>query len=461
MGGELGVSSTPGVGSTFWFQAHLQQADHPQTLAPTDSLSNHDVLLITQDSSISSSLHLAAKKWGMDCRNAPSANQGLEELSDAAERGNPYSLVILDSTSVDCVPSMFANQITIYGRIASTPLILVASDEHADAKLDPLRRYSSILRNPIDTAPLFNSIHAALVDELYSPDVSKLSDKMGISGSAPALKLLVAEDNVTTQKVLKLFLEKAGHVVTIVDDGAAALTMLADQSYDAVIVDMQMPRVSGLDVIQHFRYGSDPEHNLPFIVLTANATRETQIECEIAGADAFLTKPIRAQLLLDTLSQTIADRAPTTLSKYERGKTSTLPEQILDSETLEQLMFFGMGEEFIRTLLPGFQVDIENDIESMSMALHSGLFDVVRDTAHGLRGTAYGLGGQALGDAAGEIEALSTDDLALSGPSRIEELGQLYLRTVEMLKEATSDHDLSATSDKAQPRAKTGPDLLV
>ena len=431
MGGEIGVDSIAGSGSTFWFHVPLTQSATQRSTTVDDE----QIIVVTDNQALSSQLQRMIGEWGNQCRSVESGNAVGTITQLRSNPRNHKHLVIVDSDIERSTPSHLANEIAVSGGLNRIDLVLVARDGTQRDHIDPLRSYLAILTYPIRKAELYNAVRNSLDSAGPTPASTEFSEYVGVSLEQQGLNLLVAEDSVTTQKVLRLFLEKAGHYVVVVDDGRSALNALAEQRFDAVIVDMQMPHTSGLDVIRTYRYGADLEGTVPFIVLTANATRETKEECEAAGADAYLTKPIKAKVLLDTLSKLVlpkADSGTHETDRYLQSNTDTL----IDIQTIEQLLKFGDdGTAFISSLLPDFQKDVEQDLEDMLLACEAGMFDELRDTAHGLQGTAYGLGAKSLGDVAGEIERFSIDSMESYGVETIAELKRIYERTVREFRQ--------------------------
>src|SRR3546814_19541627 len=124
------------------------------------------------------------------------------------------------------------------------------------------------------------------------------------------MRVLVADDQSANLMVLRRLLEKAGHRPQIVDDGEDVLTAIENQSFDAVIIDLHMPGVSGVEIMKQTRFLEAGRKRTPIIVLTADATAEARLECERAGSSAFMPKPAIVQKLLETMSETPDGRVP-------------------------------------------------------------------------------------------------------------------------------------------------------
>src|SRR5260370_12219325 len=163
---------------------------------------------------------------------------------------------------------------------------------------------------PVKTRLLFNVIHSATAVQGSQEGVISLSDYYATrDANRRRYQILVAEDNAVNQRVIVGILERAGHRVRVVDDGEQALDVLESERFDVIIMDLNMPELGGLDAARAYRF-MDPEAiQVPIIMLSADVTSEAIKECEDAGIDAFLPKPVEARRLLDAIASLIANRA--------------------------------------------------------------------------------------------------------------------------------------------------------
>jgi two-component system sensor histidine kinase RpfC len=220
----------------------------------------------------------------------------------------------------------------------------------------------------------------------------------------PALDVLVAEDNAVNQKVIAMLLEHDGHRVHIAEDGDQALEALEKRPYDLAIVDLQMPGTDGVDVVKMFRFAHGDRADMPFIVLTANATTDAIRECEEAGVDDFLTKPIEAKPLRDairavtaqgSLTHTSKRLAPEPVSSSEENLESMLP--LLDGDKLLELQALrGLGST--QELVDIFVSDTEELLSAMEDALRTASQERFRELSHALEGSAANIGAEKMRD---------------------------------------------------------------
>lgn len=222
--------------------------------------------------------------------------------------------------------------------------------------------------------------------------------------SMPALDVLVAEDNAVNQKVIAMLLEHDGHRVHIAEDGDQALEALEKRPYDLAIVDLQMPGTDGIDVVKMFRFAHGDRADMPFIVLTANATTDAIRECEAVGVDDFLTKPIEAKPLRDAIRAVTANGSLTLSSKRLAAEPvpsseedlEPMPSSLDGNKLLELQALRGLGS--IQELVDVFVSDTEELLSAMEDALRTASQERFRELSHALEGSAANIGAEKMRD---------------------------------------------------------------
>ena len=282
---------------------------------------------------------------------------------------------------------------------------------------------------------MFNALHASATAQQYeSEDVIWLNDRYkrhaGIRQSG--LKILVAEDNAINRKVISKILESAGHRPVLVENGEQALDALARETFDLVILDMQMPVVSGLEVVKIHRFTGPKDSSLRFLILTANATTEAMKECREAGVDGYLTKPIEPAKLLDQIDR-LAPKGtvPKTGDKPEKIVFETIPAtlpsaHVLNDATLASLEIMGKRSTFIPELIHGFLHDTEGLLEGMEKAMREKRYSDFRDLAHAMKGSAGSVGVQSLYDVCSVISGVCDDLLGKEASALMHDLVTQY-----------------------------------
>jgi two-component system sensor histidine kinase RpfC len=302
--------------------------------------------------------------------------------------------------------------------------------------------FSSILHLPLDSTLLFNAIYAARIEHLSPENVVSLAEHYRQRAGARKLDILVAEDNETNQKVIKGILERADHKVYLVSDGEQALDALetGEIHFDLIILDMNMPAMSGLDVFKAYRF-MDTKSDVPVVILTADATCEAMQACKEVGVNSFLTKPVDARKLLGTLAD--LTRISELNQFQEKAIVQTLTNEPptchgiqLDEHKLDSLNELGSGPEFIKQLVEGFTRDGERLMEKLSRAVKHRDFPELRDAAHALKGTAAELGAVQLVDLCKDIEGLKPYDVVSEKPTAlVRKVNDTFLNTCLMLSE--------------------------
>ncbi|MCS3748735.1 two-component system sensor histidine kinase RpfC [Xanthomonas arboricola] len=238
-----------------------------------------------------------------------------------------------------------------------------------------------------------------------------------------SMHILVADDHLANRLVLQRLLQKAGHRVTCVDGGEAVLDALAEADYDAAIVDLHMPGVSGLDMLKQLRVmqaGGTP--GTPVVVLSADVTPESIRSCEQAGAYAFLAKPVAAIKLLDTLAE-IAVNQKLRQSDPTIAIRSPAPSgAVLDPAVLDELAELGMGNEFEREFIQQCLSDAAACVVQLGKAAADEDWARLREHAHAVKGVSSNLGLVTLAEQGGELMRLPEAQLRAEWSQRLEQL---------------------------------------
>jgi len=222
-----------------------------------------------------------------------------------------------------------------------------------------------------------------------------------------SMQILVADDHAANRMMLQRLLQKAGHRVVAVEDGEAVLNAYEASNYDAMIIDLHMPGLSGLDLLRQLRVmEAGGGERTPVLVLSADVTPESIRRCEQAGARAFLAKPVVASRLLDILAEiTVAGHVttPTQVSRIELASS----DGVLDFSILDELSSLGMGEVFEREFVAQCLQDANASVAGLQQAGDREDWEQLREHAHALKGVASNLGLVKLSTAAGELMRLA------------------------------------------------------
>ncbi len=437
MRGRIGLQSAPGVGSTFWCEIKFEkQALAAQLLADTEKLADSRVLMISSDTNNRSLVLGFLKIWEVELSLAENTAQAFALLVNAAHSGRPFHTVLVDQEHLGMYPLQFISAAQSESTLSDLSLVLIREKDDNKTADEYLKAgYSYVLENPVEKRLLFNALHAGTTAQHYeNEDVVWLNDryKRHAGMRQSGLKILVAEDNVINQKVISKILESAGHRPVLVANGEQALDALGRESFDLVILDMQMPVVSGLEVVKIHRFTSPKDSPVRFLILTANATTEAMNECREAGADAYLTKPIEPAKLLDQIdrlaSKGASPRKPDVAPAETSGVSSApLPSgRVLNDATLASLEMMGKRSSFMPDLIHGFLHDTEELLHSMEKAAKEKRYKDFKDIAHAMKGSAGSVGAQALYDICSGIPGIPDEMLGKKAASLMHDLVTQY-----------------------------------
>jgi two-component system sensor histidine kinase RpfC len=424
MGGAIGFESTPGIGTTFWFEVPFEVQTNKSRSGLANQLAETRVLLVSAKPEENLLEHL--RGWAVDCVTVGNAAQAFAHLLSAASRQQMFHAVLVDQAGLDVYPTQFAAAMRADPALGAISLLLLRTeDDNMDRARYLHAGYACVLDAPLRKPLLFNALHAVSVEEHQREGVIALADHRNARTTdrrRPGLRILVAEDNAVNQKVIHQILGNAGHHPLIVSSGEQALDALEAARYDLVILDKQMPGMGGIEVMKTARFlnrGKMP----PTIILTADATTEAQEECRRAGADAYLTKPVEPRALLDNIASLVPS-AGKTERKHASSEEGDAPlgdgrqqiapkaDVVLDEVVLANLEMVGRRGDFVRRLVHSFAEDTESLIRGMRQALEEGRGDEFRDHAHSLKGSAGSIGARALQEIAAHACRLSNEQLA-------------------------------------------------
>jgi two-component system sensor histidine kinase RpfC len=217
------------------------------------------------------------------------------------------------------------------------------------------------------------------------------------------MRILVADDHAANRMVLQRLLQKAGHRAICVDGAEAVLDALAESEFDAVIVDLHMPGMSGLDMLKQLRVMQAGGPRTPVVVLSADVTPESIQRCEQAGAHTFLAKPVVANRLLDTLTDIANDGKLRGANETSVRPAAASIEGVLDPSVLDELAGLGMGDGFEREFISQCLNDAEGCLGGMQVAGETEHWDRLREHAHAIKGVASNLGLVKLASLGGEL----------------------------------------------------------
>jgi PAS domain S-box-containing protein len=294
MSGEVGVRSTPGAGSTFWFTARFEKGEAAQPrVREQNSLHGRRVLVVDDNETNRKILHYQLSFWGIENHTVSSAAEALSALRVAAAAGKPFELAILDRQMPVTDGVELARAIGADRDISAVRLIMMTSlGDLGDA--DRLQRVgiAECMTKPVKQSSLRDCLMRVLSLEREA-DVGRPGGPVAAPRTTGvSIRVLVAEDSPVNRKVALLQLKQLGYLADAVADGAEAIEALSRIPYDVVLMDCQMPEVDGYEATRRIRSQEPPGTRIPIIALTAHAMTGDREKCLAAGMDDYLKKPV-------------------------------------------------------------------------------------------------------------------------------------------------------------------------
>lgn len=415
MGGEMGLQSEPGLGSIFWFELPFDKQQGSESSLSLTSLDQLQVVALGVKVSerIAIASHLAG--WGVKFEYEPSMTHFLSGLLEIRPERRQALVVLCAPQNLGLGAKEFAAQVLAACPQKMPSLVLLGSEEDAFDEQEMLAAgYSSLLRLPIDKTLLFNVLHGIMAPRAPEGVISIRKYFEQSSLEKRGLNILVAEDNGTNRKVISKMLGHGGHKVEFAEDGDQALDMLEQKHYDLMILDMNMPVVSGLEVVQIHRASVRHKPHIPAVILTANATVEARRECEEAGVDAYLTKPVDAMTLLDTVARLTSTSKKVKIPQLEvdfMARESVDGPVFLNENTLHHLSLLGRQDNFLQTVVHGFISETQKILDAMRTAVSNHDYDALKELAHMVKGSSGNVGAEALHEICQEILLCDQDKL--------------------------------------------------
>ena len=457
MGGDVGVDSEEGKGSTFWFTARLGNgaATRRQTVPP--DLRGRRVLTIDDNPQARAVLSSMLISLTFEADEAASGLEGIEMVRLAADANKPYEIVFVDwqmpgldgfetGKQIRALPNLHVRphlvMVTAYGREE----VLKQAEENS---------FANVLIKPVTASMLFDSAVEVL---------GASSSKSFEVTAAPAVELgqirgarvLLVEDNGLNREVATGLLQDARLAIDTAENGQIAVQMVAEHSYDLVLMDMQMPVMDGLAATRAIRL--KPEfQSLPIIAMTANVMESDRDKCTEAGMNDHLAKPIDPQALFAALLRWIrpsgdhgADAPRDTIAAAGRlpqpaGSLEATPFQIAGVDTQSALRRTGGNPKRYEMLLRKFAESA--NVEEIREAQASGDTATAARAAHSLKGAAANLGATVVANAAAEVEtAIKTGQSVQPG---LDVLAAKLREVVEAIRSALPNEHVTDTTRAA------------
>jgi len=451
-GGEISVNSTPGKGSTFRFSFRLTHARDADVANGGATKGQAPAPILLSNAADSTSLvHRFASAGHLPrlVRDASAARDLIE--GDAARNGQPAVLVI-DAEGINADPRAIRRDVAASDGLHDRSTILMSAQAPND---ETALSFATWLPRDADGARMRNALKiAAMPYQRMSRTGVTETQKEGLK--LPALKVLVAEDNTTNQKVIAKILERAGHEHVMVGDGQAALQAMLDPGlgpFDLVLMDVNMPLMNGIEATERYCASLPTDKRIPVIALTADATPEGRLACRAAGMAACATKPILPQHLFsviadvldaergtvrdcisiaqepsgmpDAMASMAADPLTEAPNASSDADTDNESPPVIDAETFSRLGQLG-GDSFRREVAESFLADAKDIIAELEQAVSTRDAETVRDLLHAMRSSAANVGAVRIFELCLNLRDIDEAALACEGMAHLASLRRRY-----------------------------------
>ncbi|HEY1717667.1 MAG TPA: response regulator [Verrucomicrobiae bacterium] len=397
MGGKIEVESEPGEGSTFAFTARFGigtvVAGRP---AQPTTLSDLQVLAVDDNPTNRVILDEMLTSWGM---NVVKANNAFEALAEVKKRDHSFSLVITDANMPGANGFELASWLKQDDASKNSKIIMLTSAGRPDdAERCRELGVDATLTKPVKQSALFDAIANVFGHgkNAARPKPSH-ADHIDAAGKQRPLHILLAEDNVTNQRLAVINLESWGHRVIIADNGEKAVAAVEKENFDLVLMDIQMPKMSGFEATAAIRKREQKSGgHVPIIAMTANAMAGDRENCLEAGMDDYVTKPIRYPQLLAAMQRVVPDiflgetKPVATAKKIQEKETSfgtdpSIERLIFDKATLMESV--GGNIDLLREVVGLFlNSDAPRLLADLGDATAKRDAQALQAAAHGLKG---------------------------------------------------------------------------
>lgn len=385
MGGKIDLASAPGKGSNFFFTGQFgRAADVPTEVIPEVKLDGLSVLVVDDNATNRTILGEQLRSWGLQPTVADGGRPALGELARAAAMGEAYPLLLVDAQMPEMDGFLLLEEIRRRPDLRGAVIMMLSSaDRQEDAARCRDLGVAAYLVKPVTASGLLDAIQLALGRSTLARTTS----------SAPAenlprhrpLRILLAEDNAVNQKLAIALLGKQGHTITVACNGREAVEAWRNTPFDVILMDGQMPDLSGLEAAEIIRREEKARGNqhVPIIAVTAHAMKGDRERFLAAGMDDYLTKPIQARDLTRALAGIRPDDAQATTDQVPPCEPSA---PVLDKAAA--LAAAGGDPDLFRELADIFLVEAPSFLANLDVAFQRGNAVEVSRLAHTLRGSA-------------------------------------------------------------------------
>jgi CheY-like chemotaxis protein len=443
------VDSAPGRGSTFHFTANFDLAPAAAVagvLQTPRALEDLRILVVDDNATNRRILEEMLRSWHMKTTSAVGAEAAFTALQQAILANERFDAVVSDCQMPDIDGFSLARSIRHDKELTETPIVMLTSVERPDVA-DRCRRLGidACLTKPVKHSDLLDALAT-----LFGVSTRRAGDMQKAPSAAPArpLRILVAEDNVVNRKLVTTLLQKRGHDIVAVENGADAVAAVAgagERWFDVILMDIQMPVMGGFEATAAIREHQHDVSHTPIVALTAHAMQGDRERCLAAGMDGYLSKPIDVAQLISTIERFGSEKEPPP-SAGPRAET----EHVADFDEEAALSYTGGDRGLLKEVVALFRAERTSTLRRIQKAIAKNDGAELRSAAHALKGSIATVGGLAGRQAAAELEAMGVSNVF----DRAEEAFEILTKRIEGLDEAFDRAELLPPRSAPRPRKR-------
>lgn len=406
MGGEIGVNSIHGAGSTFWFQVPLVRSEAllPNVESLPDQLKTLNVLLVDD---VKMNVEILTRQLAVSGIQSKAVSDGFAafaELERAWHAGKPYDVVFLDQMMPGISGEELGRRIRAEKNLHDVKLVLVSSAGGHGLSSAAAGYFDAMIEKPVRQHELGDCLMRVYSARPPQPvSAAEAPAAKPVSSKSLSLRILLAEDNRVNQQFAVALLERDGHKVDVAVNGVFAVEAVIRESYDIVLMDIQMPELDGIGAMSQIRALPEPKCDIPIVAMTANAMHGARAEYLAAGMDEYISKPVRPETLtaiLERMSR-LRKRAPAPVRQQAPDMSAQLP--VLDAAALDAITG-ALSAEQVRDIQVLYLAEAENHIEEINALAPGGDLAAIARAAHVLVSTSGNLGAMQTSARARELE---------------------------------------------------------